>query len=84
MSEAVLHPVPSETHVREDLSHIYSDYRRFITRNRDVIITSLISLGALFVQRAMLRQELRRLNFAVEIFPEDEWGDYGNSRFDED
>lgn len=70
MSEThVIHTLPAETTVSEDLGSLYSDYRLFYHRNRDVVIIVGAIGVALLINRAILRRELRRLNFTAEFFP---------------
>lgn len=70
MSEThVIHTLPAETTVSEDLQSVYVDYKRFYHRNRDVLIVVGAIGVALLINRAILRRELRRLNFTAEFFP---------------
>lgn len=84
MSEAIIHPVPSETTVTEDASSLFGHLRRYFHRNGDAFLALTLAGVAIVINRAVLRHELKRLTFNVEIFPDDEWGDYGNRHFDED
>lgn len=72
MSEThVIHTLPAETTVTEDLVTLYDDARTFYHRNRDVIIIVSVIGVSLIINRAILRRELRRLNFTAEFFPYD-------------
>lgn len=72
MSEThVIHTIPADTTVSEDLGAVYLDYKQFYHRNRDVIIIVGAIGVALLINRAILRRELRRLNFTAEFFPYD-------------
>lgn len=84
MSEAIVHPIPSETTIVEDATSLAGSIKRYFHRNGDAFLAMALTMGAIAVNRSILRHELKRLNFNVEIYPDDEWGDYGNARFDED
>lgn len=84
MTEAIMHPVPSETTVTQEVSSLSTEMRRYFHRNGDAFLMIALSVGAMFVNRLILRRELKRLQFQVEIFPDDSWGDYGVQRFDDD
>lgn len=84
MAEAVVHTVPSETTFVEDASTIGQDFRRYFHRNGDAFLAISLTLGAILLNRMILRRELKRLSFNVEIFPDDVWGDYGTSILNDD
>lgn len=84
MTEATIHPIPSETTVHEDVSTLAQDFKRYFHRNGDAFLMLTLTTVGIMMNRVILRRELRRLSFNVEIFPDDAWGDYGNSHFDED
>lgn len=76
MSEATIHTLPSETTITEDLSRLGDDTKRFFARNRNTAIVVLAIGTAILINRSILRRELRRLNFSVDVFPYD-MGDLG-------
>lgn len=84
MTEAHIHPVPSDTTVVEDATSLFGHFKRYFHRNGDAFLAMTLTGVAILINRAVLRHELRRLTFNVEIFPDDAWGDYGNDRFDDE
>lgn len=70
MNDAHVHPVPADTTVVEDTRELVTSLRTYYTKNREIVlITTVIGLS-LYVTRRMLRRELKRLNFVVEVFGE--------------
>lgn len=68
MNDAYAHGVPSETTVLEDTRDLARSMRLFYANNREIVlITTVIGLSIL-VNRRMLRKELKRLNFSIEVF----------------
>lgn len=77
MAEAIVHPVPSETTIIEDTRDLASTMKRFYYNNREVVLITTVIGVALLINRRMLRKELKRLNFEVEVF-----GDFDHSDVD--
>lgn len=78
MAEAVLHPIPSETTVVEDASSLFGEVGRYFRRNKHVFVIIATTIGGVFVNRIILRREIRNLHFNVEVHSlDDDWGDYG-------
>lgn len=67
MSEATIHTIPTEVSIVEDIHTVFDDVKTSYHRNRDVCIMVGVTIGALFVYRAILRRELKRLQFTIEV-----------------
>lgn len=76
MTEAVMHAVPAETSITEDVRTLYDDTRTFVYRHRDVIIVVTAIGVSLLISRTIIRRELKRLNFSVDIYPGDGFDEY--------
>lgn len=59
----------AEVGVEDNTQNIIDATRAFYRNNRDVILVVGIVALTLYVNRRMLRKELRNLNFNVEVFP---------------
>lgn len=69
MTEATMRTVPAETSITEDMRTLLDDARTFYHRNRDVIVI-MGGLGvSLLIARSMMRRELKRLNFTIDVYP---------------
>lgn len=84
MTEATVHALPAETTITEDVSNLMTDLKRYFHRNGDAFLMLGLTAASLLANRAILRRELKRLSFNIELYPDDEWGDYGNDRFDDE
>lgn len=71
MTDAHVHTVPAETTVVEDTRELVTSLRAFYSKNREIVLVTTVIGLSLFITRRMLRRELKRLNFVVEVF-----GDY--------
>lgn len=68
MNDAFVHPVPSETTLVDDTRDLATTLHRFYRRNREVVLITTVIGASLVLNRRMLRRELKRLNFVVEVF----------------
>lgn len=76
MADAVMRTVPAETSITEDVKTLVDDARAFVHRNRDVLIV-VSALGvSLLINRAIMRRELKRLNFTIDVYPSDGFDEY--------
>lgn len=73
MNEATFTVAPSETTIVEDVHNIIDDTRSFVHRNRDVLLVIGAVGISMFIIRGILRKELKRLSFNVEVFPFDQF-----------
>lgn len=69
MSEAIVHTIPGESNINEEVHTAVDHLRMFISRNRDVLIVLTGLAVSQYLVRSMFRRELTRLRFNVEVFP---------------
>lgn len=83
MSGTYVHPTPSETTFVEDAKEVRVFFRRFYERNHTAIISTVVLGVSTILTRVMLRRELKRIHFAVEIFPDDQFDPYDDQLFND-
>lgn len=69
MTEATMRTVPAETSITEDMRTLLDDTRAFYHRNRDVIVIVGAIGISLLISRSIIRRELKRLNFTIDVYP---------------
>lgn len=77
MTELHAHPVPAETTIVDDSRTLLRSIVYFYDRNRVVLAVTGVIAVSLLVNRAMMRRELRHLNFAIDIYPDGSVGEDG-------
>lgn len=70
MNDAHVHTIPADTTVVEDTRELVTSLRTYYAKNRDIVLIASVIGLSLLVTRRMLRRELKRLNFVVEVFGE--------------
>lgn len=76
-AEALVQPVLAATTVSEQSRDLVQNMREFYDRNHVAISIAAVFAVSVFINRALVRRELTRLRFAVELIPE---GDLLNPR----
>lgn len=67
----VIHTIPSETTISEDITTVLDDLRVFYHNNRDLCLIVGAVATAVLLNRSILRRELKRLSFSAEFYPFD-------------
>lgn len=67
MSEAIVHPVLAATTVTEQAHDVTQQVKDFYDRNHTVIAVTAVLAVSLVLTRAIVRRELTRLKFIVEV-----------------
>lgn len=69
-TEAIVHPVLAATTVTEQRNDLTHQAHEFFDRNHTVISVAAVLGLSLFLTRALVRRELTRLKFVVEVISE--------------
>jgi hypothetical protein len=72
-AEAVVHPVLASTTVVEQSHDLTQQVRDFYDRNHTVISVAGVLALSLFLTRSIVRRELTRLKFIVEVVSEPDY-----------
>lgn len=80
MTAAHLQPIPSETHVVEEVRNFRRAMSRLYEKAEPYIAPAIVSIFSLVLQRAVMRHELKHMQFEVEVFP-GEPGDHGDALY---
>lgn len=75
MSEAVVHPILSATTVSEQSHDLTQQAKEFYDRNHTVISVAAVLGISIFLTRSIVRRELTRLRFVVEVVSDPDFGD---------
>lgn len=67
MSEATVHPVLAATTVSEQTRDLAQGLKDFYERHHVAVSVAGLLLVGMFVNRALIRRELTRLKFSVEV-----------------
>lgn len=70
-------PIPSDTSLAEDSRNFARSTTDFFDKHRAALTGTGIAVLTLFVNRAIMRRELKHINFAIDVYP-------GGSLIDED
>lgn len=68
MSDAIVHPVLASTTVTEEARDFVVDLKKFYQRHNVPLGVGVVLVLSAFLNRSLLRRELTRLHFAVEVF----------------
>lgn len=82
-AEAIVHPVLSATTVTEQTNDLTQQVREFYDRNHTAISIAALLGVSLFLTRAVVRRELTRLKFIVEVISEPEFSELDGYTFDD-
>lgn len=74
-AEAVVHPVLSATTVTEQTNDLTQQVKEFFDRNHTCISVAAVLGVSLFLTRAIVRRELTRLKFIVEVVSDSDFMD---------
>lgn len=76
-SEATVHPVLAATTISEQSRDLAQGVREFYDRHHVPIAVAGLLLVGMFINRALIRRELTRLKFSVEVFSDGDLVDLG-------
>lgn len=75
VAEAVVHPVLAATTVTEQTNDLTQQVKEFFDRNHTSITVAAVLGISLFLTRAIVRRELTRLKFIVEVVSDTDFVD---------
>lgn len=77
-TEAMVRPVLSATTITEQASDLTQQVKEFYDRNHTSISVAAILAVTVFLTRSIVRHELTRLSFIVDVVSEPDFIDLGN------
>lgn len=83
-AEAVIHPVLASTTVTEQTQDLTQQFKDFYDRNHTVISVAGVLTLSLFLTRSIVRRELTRLKFIVEVVSDPDYMDLASEYNDLD
>lgn len=74
-TEALIHPVLSSTTVAEQTSDVIQQIKEFYDRNHTTLSVAAVLAASLFLTRVIVRHELTRLHFIVDVISDSDFTD---------
>lgn len=72
MAQTHVHPIPSTTTLVEDVKEVRYNIAVLYERYRGVVATAVVLGLSVLAQRALMRRELKRLDFIVDVYDYDD------------
>lgn len=75
----VVEPMTASVHVEEMKVPKFTVAKTFLRTHQNTIILAAVGIGALWVNRVLIRRDLKHINFTAEFYPD--WMFDGDGEF---